>query len=34
MVEHQLRYAMDQSLDLEYIQILEEEINVKYRFPS
>lgn len=34
MVESHLRFAIDQSFDLEYIQILEEEINVKYRFPS
>ncbi len=34
MVESHLQYAIDQSLDLEYIQVLEEEINVKYRFPS
>lgn len=34
MIENHLQYAADQGLDLEYIQILEEEVNVKYRFPS
>lgn len=34
LIESHLRFAADQGLDLEYIQILEEEVNVKYRFPS
>ncbi len=34
MIENLLRHAIVHALDLEYIQIFEEEINVKYRFPS
>lgn len=33
MVEDVMAHAIDRDLDIEYIQVLEEEINVKYRLP-
>lgn len=33
-IENLLHHAIDHALDLKYIQLLEEEISVKYRFPS
>lgn len=33
-IENLLLHAIDHTLDLEYVQILEDEINVKYRFSS
>lgn len=34
MIEDIMIHAVDTGLDIEYIQVLEEEINVKYRLPS